>query len=121
MGAYQLELYDKATPEDIKRAKSLLSRYKRNKSMIAEFEKIETLAPKQQRVYNRCVKETTDIERAVRLILDEEIRKTIEMRYIQGIRRKLVDIHFRPLYPSTVGRRLNEGIVSVANSLKWFE
>ncbi|MBB6689927.1 hypothetical protein H7B90_00785 [Cohnella xylanilytica] len=121
MGILQLEFYDMATPEEIKQAKSLLSRYRRHKDLISELEKIENLAPKQRKAYNAYVIANQAIERSVRLIMDPDIKKAVQMRYIEGVRRKDVVTHYRFLDPSTVDRRINRGIESVANSLKFFE
>lgn len=121
MGTLQLEFYEEATIEEVKQAKSLLTRYRRHKDLIAELEKIENLAPKQNRAYNAYLRANQAIERSVRLIVDSEIKRAIQMRYIEGIRRKDVVIHYRFLDPSTVDRRVNRGIESVANSLKFFE
>lgn len=117
----QMELFPPATKEEIKQAKSLLLRYRRQKSIIAELEQMNDLAPKQKLTYHAYVSMTQAMERSVRLIIDEEIKHAIEMRYIKGIRHKLVVLHYRHLDPSTVDRRINKGIESVANSLKEFE
>jgi hypothetical protein len=121
MMAYQMDFLPEATAEEIKQAKSLLTRYRRHKDLIVELEKIENLAPKQEKAYNAYLSANQAIERAVRLIVDHEIKRAIHMRYIDGVRRKDVVIHYRFLDPSTVDRRINRGIESVANSLIIFE
>jgi hypothetical protein len=121
VGILQLEFYEEATAEEIKIAKSLLTRYRRHKDMIAELVKIEDLAPKQKKAYNAYLSANQAVERAVRLIIDQDIKEAIQMRYIDGVRRKDVITHFRFLDPSTVDRRINRAIDSVANSLKFFE
>ncbi|CAH1190338.1 hypothetical protein PAECIP111893_00282 [Paenibacillus plantiphilus] len=115
---YQDELCPVATKEEIKQTKSLLSRYRRQLAILAELDQIGDLAPKQQKVYNAYRMATAEIERAARLIVDEEIRRAIEYRYIKGHRHKLTVLHFSHMDPSTVDRRINKGIESVANSLK---
>jgi len=119
----QMELYPSATQADIKIAKALLSRYRKNKAIVSEFEKIgpETLAHNKEIIYNTALKHTIDIERAVRLILDPEIREMIEHKYILGQRHKLTVLKYRGMDQSTVGRKLNEGIESVAESMKLFD
>jgi len=118
-----MELYPSATQADIKIAKALLSRYRKNKAIVSEFEKIgpETLAHNKEIIYNTALKHTIDIERAVRLILDPEIREMIEHKYILGQRHKLTVLKYRGMDQSTVGRKLNEGIESVAESMKLFD
>jgi len=117
----QMELYEQASADEIRQAKTLLTRYRRHKDMITELEKIESLAPKQEKAYNAYVMATQSVERAVRLITDSEIRDVVIARFIEGARRKDVVIRYRFLDPSTVDRRINRGIESVANTLKFFE
>jgi len=121
MGAMQLNFFEPASEEEIKHVKALLSRYRRYKAVITELEQMEQLAPKQIKAYNAYFLATASIERAVRLIIDQDIKKAIQMRYIDGKRRKDVVTHFRFLDPSTVDRRINKGIESIANTIKEFE
>ncbi|MDQ6418687.1 hypothetical protein RB620_04470 [Paenibacillus sp. LHD-117] len=120
MIALQLDFFEEATSEEIERAKSLLKRYRRHKDLLAELERMGNLSDKQQAAYNLYLRMNQAIERSVRLIIDVEIRETIKMRFIDGVRRKEVVWHFRSMDPSTVDRRINKGIISVANSLKIF-
>jgi hypothetical protein len=123
MIALQLDLFPEATTDEIKQTKTLLARYRRMKSIVIELERsgVENLAPKQKKAYNAYLKTTQDIERAVRLILDDEVRRIIEIRYIKGERHKVTVLYFGNMHPATVARKLNEGIISVANSLKLLE
>ncbi|MGO4540360.1 hypothetical protein [Paenibacillus sp. 2TAB19] len=122
MLAMQMEFFDEAaTSEEIAQAKSLLKRYRRYKDIAVELEKIATLSEKQSSAYNTCLRITQAVERAVRLIVDQEIRKAIQMRFIDGARRKEVVRFYRFMVASTVDRRINKGIESVANSIKMFE
>jgi ribosomal protein S13 len=123
MLAMQLELFPQATADEIKKTKSLLAGYRRMKAVVTEFERIgvENLAPKQKMAYNAYLKATQSVERAVRLILDDEVRRIVEMRYIKGERHKVTVLYFGNMHPATVARKLNEGIISVANSLKLLE
>ncbi|MEF2247732.1 hypothetical protein [Paenibacillus sp. IITD108] len=121
MLAMQLYFFEPANEEEIKQTKSLLMRYRRHKALIAELELVGELAPKQKRAYNAYLKANKEIERAVRLIIDQDIKRAIQMRFIDGIRRKDVVTHYRFLDPSTVDRRINKGIESIANTIKEFE
>jgi len=120
----QLELYPSATEADKKIAKALLKRYRKNKSNLAEFERKGTdrLAKEQLKVYNTAKKEVESVESAVRLILKPDIREMIEHKYINGELRRHKDTlnRFNLWDQSTVGRKLNEGIESVAGSIKLF-
>lgn len=121
MIALQLDFFEEATVEEIEQAKSLLNRYRRQKDMLAELERMGNLSAKQQAAYNIYLRTNQAIERSVRLIIDPDIRKAIQMRFIDGARRKEVVRHYRYMDPSTVDRRINRGIISVANSFKIFE
>lgn len=122
MIALQLEFFDEeATPEEIEQAKSLLKRYRRHKDILVELERMGNLSEKQKTAYNLYLRLNQAIERSVRLIIDPDIRKAIGMRFIDGVRRKEVVFHFRSMDASTVDRKINKGIASVANSLKIFE
>jgi hypothetical protein len=122
MIAMQLDLFPQATADEIKKTKSLLAGYRKMKANVVEFERIglENLAPKQRMTYNACARTVQEIERAVRLILDPEVRQIVEHRYIRGERRKVTVLRFSSMHEATVDRKLNEGIESVANSLKLF-
>ncbi|MBJ6362118.1 hypothetical protein ACFOQM_12530 [Paenibacillus sp. GCM10012307] len=115
----QTELFPKATKEDIQKTKSKLSRYRRMKLVTQELERIgiDNLAPKQTNVYNAYQEEIALIDIAVRIIENEKIRKMIELRYIQGERHKVLVMQNWSIHPSTVDRRINKGLESVANSL----
>jgi len=125
VGALQLELYPSATKADRQGAKALLRKYRKNKAIVNEFDKIgaDKLAPDKRIIYNTALKRVNDVERAVRLILDPEIRDMIEHKYIRGDIRRHKDTvsRFSLWDQSTVGRKLNEGIESVAESIKLFE
>lgn len=120
----QMELFPEATKDEIKAAKSLLSRYRRMKLMVEDFERtgIEGLAPKQKAVYNAYKLRVQSIDRAVNLILDPEIKRVLEKRFIKGESHKVTVLHFgSSMHPSTVDRKINKGIELVANTLKLWE
>ncbi|MGG1637211.1 hypothetical protein [Paenibacillus sp. NRS-1760] len=117
----QMVFFPPATAEEIKQAKSLLMRYRRQKFVMSELEQMNVLSPKQELAYNTFKCSTLSIERAVRCIINPDIQNSIEMRFIEGIRRKDVVTHYRFYNASTVDRRIKKGIIAVANILKEFE
>lgn len=122
MIALQLDIFGEATAEEIEQAKSLLKRYRRQNDLLTELERMGNLSAKQQSAYNVYLQMNQAIERSVRLIGDHDIRKAIQMRFLEGVRRKEVVYHFRSkMVESTVDRRINKGIISIANSLKFFD
>jgi hypothetical protein len=59
------------------------------------------------------------INQAVSIILDPEVRRVIDYRFLKGQRHKDTIIHFRSIMSDrTVDRRIQDGIESVANTLK---
>lgn len=113
----QDELFPSASYQEILQAKSMLTRYRRCKAIVSEMKGME-LDHKQQDKLNKYEGLIQDIDRAIRLILDPDVKKMIELRYIQGERHKVVVLRFGLMHPSTVDRKMYEGIASVANSLK---
>lgn len=77
------------------------------------------LIEKQRWVYEQYQLYTSTIQRAIGLIQDEDTRRAIEHRYVAGHSFKETVLFFRHgMSDSTVRRKLLEGIVSIANSLK---
>jgi hypothetical protein len=113
-----LELFPEANEVEISETKLLLSRYVRLKKVVQELEGQEILSPIQQIKYMKTKQTIESLERAIRLIKDDDIRKMIEMRYIKDIRHKFVLHRFSEIHQTTVDRWMNEGIKSIANTLK---
>lgn len=115
----QMELFPSAKKEEIKAAKSLLSRYRRMKAVLDDFDRNETdkLPLKQETLYKAYKLHTGIIERAVNLITDEDIKRMIEIRYLKGQPHYVTIARFETYHPSTVDRKINKGIESIANTL----
>lgn len=116
----QIELFPKATKSELKIAKAALSRYRRMKSVVDDFEVrgIDSLAPKQLAVYNAYKENVNVIDRTVNLIQDDDIKRMIDVRFIKGQPHHITISRFGYWHPSTVDRKLNKGIESIANTLK---
>jgi len=77
------------------------------------------LNEKQKWVYKQYKFYTDMLARGFRLIRDEEVKKAIDYRYFQGFSRKETILFFRHgLSNSTIDRRLEDGIESIANTIK---
>lgn len=77
------------------------------------------LTEKQKWVYEQYRFYTSMLQRAAGLIQDEDAKKAIEYRFFQGYSRKETILFFRRgLSNSTIDRRIDEGILSIANTLK---
>ncbi|SMF73144.1 hypothetical protein SAMN05661091_0936 [Paenibacillus uliginis N3/975] len=77
------------------------------------------LIEKQRWVYQRYQFYTRQFQRTFCLIQDDDERKAVDYRYIQGFSYKETILFFRHgLSDSTICRKIAEGIESTANSLK---
>lgn len=145
----QCELFPKATQEEVERTKFLLEKYTDMLMLMRDYEQFEKelaqvaidgeaarridsddlhadktanaviLNEKQRWVYQQYKYFTEMLMRGFRLIRDEEVKKAIDYRYIQGYSRKETILFFRHgLSDSTIDRRLEDGVESIANTLK---
>lgn len=145
----QGELFAVASKEEFERTKFLLEKYTDMLALMRDFEQFEKdmaqvavdgeaarrideddlhadktanaviLNEKQKWVYKQYKFYTSMLQRAFRLIRDEEVKKAIDYRYIQGYTRKETILFIRHgLSDSTIDRRLDDGIESIANTLK---
>lgn len=121
--AGQMDLFPRALERDKQVTKRMLERYCQDKREMEELARrgLEGMTPNQRDHYEERVARICNLESAVRLILDREVREIVQYRYIEGHRNKLTMLRFRPLDESTIARKLQRGIESVAESLKIFE
>lgn len=120
----QLELFPKATEEEIKRAKELLEEYEKCLAIRTNFENdgLENLSADELKTYQKCIVKIKRIERAVKTILDSKIREIIEYRYIKCNNYTATAYHFtKEMDDRTLDRKLNKGIETVAEMLKLYE
>jgi hypothetical protein len=117
----QIELFPLATEQEIEEAKVLLEDHRNKKEVIRRLQSKNLLDLQNKRAYNAYLNDIERIETAVGLITESDVRRIIEKRYIHGLRNKDTVIYFGNMVPSTVNRKINEGIESVANSLKTWE
>ncbi|WP_243390767.1 hypothetical protein [Paenibacillus sp. GM2FR] len=145
----QGELFPKANDAEIQRTKFLLGKYKEMTMLMQDFEKFEQdlkqvaidgeaarridqedlhadktanatiLIEKQRWVYQRYQFYTHQLRRAFSLIQDDDERKAVDYRYMQGYSYKETLLFFRHgLSDSTIRRKIAEGTESMANTLK---
>lgn len=114
-----LELFPKATEEEIGETKSNLTEYRRLRKIVQELEALPYMTPQQETKYKYAKAFSARLERAVSLIQDDEARRIIEARYINGEPYKIVVSRFSAMmHPDTVNEKLKKGIVTVANTIK---
>ncbi|MFB9326980.1 hypothetical protein ACFFSY_13715 [Paenibacillus aurantiacus] len=123
MAEHQLELFPRATAEQIEKTKRLLEEYQSCARICAAFEEegIETLCETERASYNKSTSKVKRIRRAVKLIFDREIREIIEYRYLQeNTYTDTIQQFTKAMDDRTVDRKLNKGIEAVAESLILF-
>ncbi|PZD96395.1 hypothetical protein DNH61_07745 [Paenibacillus sambharensis] len=104
--------------KDIVAVKKLLIDYKRNNAMCVVLKQNgERLSVQQQEVYRNCSEAVRYIDMALHLILDDEVRRIIEFRFIKGHRHKETVMYFSTMDERTVDRKISEGIKVVAEAL----
>lgn len=145
----QGELFPKASEQEIQRTKFLLGKYTKMIALMQDFENYEEelkqvaidgevarridqedhhadktanetiLIEKQRWVYRQYQFYTQQLRRAWALIQDEDAKRAVEYRYIQGYSPKETVLFFRhSMSDSTIRRKIGEGAESMANTLK---
>ncbi|WP_438349916.1 hypothetical protein ACP8HI_04395 [Paenibacillus sp. FA6] len=145
----QGELFPKADKMEIQRTKFLLGKYKSMTSLMSDFEKFgqelkqvaidgesarridqedmhadktanaAILIEKQRWVYQKYHFYTHQLRRAWGIVQDEDSKKAIDYRYMQGYSYKETLLFFRHgLSDSTIRRKITDGEESMANTLK---
>lgn len=113
-----MELFPNASDEDVRFAKSLLHRYIRMRSTSQELKKKEQLSEKESQVLTEYQHKTECIEMAVSLIVDDNVRRVMEFRFIRGNPRWGTIKRFSSVTDRSIDRRIVRGIESVAETLK---
>ncbi|MBO7747371.1 hypothetical protein I8J29_24605 [Paenibacillus sp. MWE-103] len=112
----QLELFPSVTDIEVRFTKKLLESYKKMRLLVNGT---ENTTPK----YLEASRLIGQVEQAVGLILDDEAKRIVEFRFLKGNTHKATVLFFSGMMSdSTVDRKLNKGIESVAETLKfWHE
>lgn len=117
----QMELFPKTNRQDIQVAKSLLNRYLRMRKTSELLLQREDITDKERQVAEEYKKKADAIELSVRMIMDDEVRRVMEYRFIKGFPRWGTVLHFSNITDRSVDRRIDRGIESVAETLKLIE
>ncbi|WP_025720233.1 hypothetical protein [Paenibacillus sp. 1-18] len=121
MGAIeQMELYPSITEADKKAVRKLLGNYPKMRLTVESLGRKESLTAEERQVYQEWSKLITELDMAINLILDDEVKKIIEHRFIKGRKYKFTVIQFqnRGMSVNTIDRRIDEGVKSIAETLK---
>lgn len=116
-------IFPVATAKEIKLAKEYLKQYRDKKNKVELFERTPPTTDTQQTIQLSLLKFTSLIEKAVEQISDPNIKSLVEYRYIKGNSRAATILKFSGwnYCDKTLDRKLDEGVVSVANTLLYLE
>ncbi|MCY9589705.1 hypothetical protein PC41400_15905 [Paenibacillus chitinolyticus] len=119
---YMEELFPEATQADIARAKVALRKYRENKQKVLLFESEPPETEIQIRRQAALIKSTRRIEKAISQITFADVRSVMEYRFIKGNSRAAI-LYFSGWHccEKTIDRKITEGILSVANTLLYFD
>ncbi|ETT33289.1 hypothetical protein [Paenibacillus sp. FSL R5-808] len=119
MGAVeQMEIFPSITDDDKVAAKYLLQRYGRMIGIVRGLAKKKLLTEKECQVYSEYSKKTEALEMAVSLIIDDNVRRVMEFRFIRGNSRWGTVKRFNFITDRSIDRRIVRGVESVAETLK---
>ncbi|GGJ11326.1 hypothetical protein [Paenibacillus hunanensis] len=114
----QMQWLPEANPDEYLAARSLLRRYKYMKKAVTGLQQMGTLTLKQQCKLREYADKVANMELAVSLILDPEVRDITDHVFLQGNNRQTAIYKLRWHTERTVDRRIRRGVISVANTLK---
>ncbi|MCJ8015243.1 hypothetical protein MUG84_26600 [Paenibacillus sp. KQZ6P-2] len=121
MGAVeQMELYQSITDVERLTVKNLLERYPKMRRTIQELAKKEELNEKQRQLYTEWGNIVDEIDTAFGLILDDEVKRIFEHRYLKGQKYLSTINLFWSEHRSerTIDRRIGVGVDTIAEHLK---
>lgn len=114
----QMELFPTATKSDIQAARSLLIRYGRMRKVAEVLVRRTTLTDKETQVLTEYQQKADAVEMAVKLVMDDDVRRVVEFRFIRGNTRWGTISRFHEITERSVDRRIGRGVESVAETLK---
>ncbi|MCE5168513.1 hypothetical protein LQV63_04190 [Paenibacillus profundus] len=114
----QAEFYSLATESEKNAVKALMTQYPRLSKTLKELAARQLLTQREQQVKESIERKVENIEMAVRLIQDDEVRAITEYRFIKNHTRQQTLMRWNRVTDRTVDRYINAGIESVANTLK---
>lgn len=113
----QFTLFPEVNITDIKKTKTLLSKYIKLKVDVEGYD--AQCSEKINERFMRAKKTKDKIERAAALIIDEDVRRVVAFRFLKGNNRKATVLRFcNIMSESTVDRYIDRGIISIACTLK---
>ncbi|MCM3273677.1 hypothetical protein [Paenibacillus elgii] len=120
---YSEELFPEASKVDIARTKTYLKKFVKMKKALEDFEQNPPETEKQRNEQAKWKRIVRNIERAKEQILQYDVSVVIEYRFIKGNSRAATILRFSSwgCCDKTIDRKIEEGTISIANTLKYLE
>ncbi len=116
----QMEIFPSVTDAERQAVKTLLKRYPKMRVTVKALGQKTELTDKQQQVYASWGKIVEEINTAFSLILDEDVKRIFEHRYLKGQKyASTVDLFWsEQCSERTIDRRIAVGVDTIAEHLK---
>lgn len=118
MNIEQIEIFTSATEQEKEAVRVLLERYPRMRTGYLALERRMDRTERQERIYQVCRRLVEDIDAAIELIPDDEVRRVIQERYFHSRKYKTTILRFGNMGTRTVDRRIGKGVETIAECLK---
>ncbi len=118
MNIDQMEIFPAVTDDEKRAVRALLERYPRMKTMCLALERRTNRTDREDDLHCVYRRITDDIDTAVNLIVDDEVRRVLEERYFRSQKYKTTIFRFPSMSARTVDRRIDEGVETIAECLK---
>lgn len=113
-----MELFPTANRSDMQATRSLLNRYTRMRKTADILAERIDMSEKECIVLGEYSQRADAVEMAVKLIMDDDVRRVMEFRFIRGNTRWGTVKRFESITDRSVDRRIVRGVESVAETLK---
>lgn len=113
-----MEIYPRANEVDKQVARSLLNKYARMRRGADILSSKPRLTEKERKALDDWQQQADDVEMAVKMIMDDDVRRVMEFRFIRGNSRWGTVTRFNSITDRSVDRRIVKGVESVAETLK---
>ncbi|MBD7967743.1 hypothetical protein [Paenibacillus gallinarum] len=115
----QMELFPKANKRDIQQAKEHLENYRLMHRNLQIYSEKLILSSEERALLEYAKRLLPEIDTAFKLIMDEEVNKILTHRYITvGKHKYTIAKYVSNTSISTINRRIDAGIRTIANCLK---
>lgn len=115
----QGELFPRANVMDKMAARSILSEYPKMRKAILKFERKASLSVQEETLFNSLKYKVQEIDAAIELILDDEVKAILKHRYFTARKHHLtLETFGATSSTATINRRIDVGVETIAECLK---